>query len=117
VFFNDLDVFAWEKEKKKNAVAIFWEAIVGTLTTAFKNQPHDSLATRIAISGSYKDQKISVLPAVGTLLRNAFVRSLVPKMDEKVTVENVEQKTEEKKKMQETPIDQKGAQKINKPAS
>ena len=55
VFFNKLDVFAWEKERKKNVLKIFWDAIVGTAADIFKNQSRDSLATRIPISGSYHE--------------------------------------------------------------
>ena len=46
VFFNNLNVFAWEKERQKNALEIFWQAIVGTVADIFKNQSKDSLATR-----------------------------------------------------------------------
>jgi hypothetical protein len=92
VFFKQLHVFAWEKERKKNALEIFWQAIVGTLTTAFKNQPHDYLATRIPIAGSYGKEKIGTWTAVGSMLRNAFIKALVPKIDETVTVEQVAQK-------------------------
>ena len=39
VFFDNLDVFAWEKERKKNVLQIFWQAIVGVTTEVFKNHP------------------------------------------------------------------------------
>jgi hypothetical protein len=98
VFFKGLHVFAWEKERKKNALEIFWQAIVGTLTAAFKNQPHDYLAARIPISGSYGEEKIGTWTAIGSLLRNAFIKALVPKLDQQVTVEKVEQKEEKEGK-------------------
>jgi hypothetical protein len=94
VFFDNLDVFAWEKERQKNALEIFWQAIVGTLTTTFKNQSKDSLATKIPISGAYNKTSVGVWPAVGTLLRNAFVRALVPQLDGPVTVKEVKEKAE-----------------------
>jgi hypothetical protein len=53
VFFNQLKVFRWEKEKRKDALEIFWETMAGTLTAAFKNQAHDQLATKIPIAGSF----------------------------------------------------------------
>ena len=90
VFFKDLKVFKWEKEKKKDALEIFWQAIVGTLTTAFKNQPKDQLATKIPISGSFEKTDVHVWPTVATLLQNAFIHALVPKIDEPVTVDQVE---------------------------
>ncbi len=107
VFFAKLHVFAWEKERKKNALEIFWQAIVGTLTSAFKNQPHDFLATRIPIYGSYGKEKMGTWRAVGSLLRNAFIKSIVPKLDEQVTVANVEQKEEKEGKPEGSPTQNK----------
>ncbi len=114
VFFNNLDVFAWEKERQKNALQVFWQAIVGTVADIFKNQSKDSLATRIPISGSYNDKTVGVWPAVGTLLRNAFVRALIPSIDEKVTLADAQQEKEKKVKADETPPPEKGAQELTK---
>lgn len=97
VFFENLDVFDWEKERKKNALQVFWQAIVGTLTTVFKNHPNDSLATRVPIAGSYEGSDIGVWQAIGSLLRHAFIRALVPKIDERIRVdliENAQQKSQ-----------------------
>ncbi|MGH7952790.1 MAG: hypothetical protein ACREFE_12860, partial [Limisphaerales bacterium] len=79
-----------ERREQKNALEIFWEAIVGTLTTAFKNQPHNQLATKIPITGTFQATDVHIWPTVGTLLRNAFVRALVPKLDQPVKTQNVE---------------------------
>lgn len=96
VLFTDLDVFAWEKERKKNILEIFWQAIVGGVTTVFKNHPKDQLATKIPISGTYTNSDVGVWTATATLLQNAFIRALVPKLDQQVKVEQVE-KPEKKK--------------------
>jgi hypothetical protein len=90
VFFRDLKVFNWEQDKKKDVLEIFWKAIVGTLTAAFKNQPHDQLATKIPISGSFGKTDVHIWPTIATLLRNAFIRALVPKLDEPVQVTTVD---------------------------
>jgi hypothetical protein len=111
VFFNNLKVFAWEKEKKKNPLQIAWEATVGSVATLLKNQPKDSLATRVPISGSYKGSHVGVLPAIGTLLRNAFIRALIPSVDQKVTLKDVEQKSSAPSNNQETPPPPKDAPK------
>jgi hypothetical protein len=96
VFFKNLDVFQWEKERKKNILAIFWQAIVGGVATILENHPKDQLATKVPISGSYTNSSVGIWTAAGTLLQNAFIHALVPKLDQQVTVEQVE-KTEEKK--------------------
>lgn len=90
VFFKDLKVFSWDKDKHKDALEIFWQAIVGTLATAFKNQPHDLLATKIPITGSFGKTDVHVWSTVATLLRNAFIKSLLPKLDAPVKIDTVD---------------------------
>jgi hypothetical protein len=97
VLFENLDVFAWEKERKKNVLEIFWQAVVGTLTTAFKNQSKDRLATKIPIAGSYENKQVGVWSAAATLLQNAFIRALLPKVDRQMTVEEVKEKKAKRK--------------------
>jgi hypothetical protein len=90
VFFKDLKVFKWEKERKKSILEIFWQAIIGTLTTTFKNHPNDQLATKIPVTGSFEKTDVHVWPTIKTLLHNAFIHALVPVLDQPVKVENVE---------------------------
>jgi hypothetical protein len=92
VFFENLDVFAWEKERKKNVLQIFWHAIVGGITTVFRNQPNDRLAAKIPVSGSFTGTDVGIWSAAGTLLRNAFIQALLPKLDQSVTLEEVREK-------------------------
>jgi hypothetical protein len=103
ILFQDLDVFAWEKERKKNILQVFWQAIVGATTTIFKNHPRDQLATKIPISGNFEGADVGVWTAVGTLLQNAFIRALLPKLDEAIPVEEVEKKVEKEPSSQ--PVD------------
>jgi hypothetical protein len=88
--FQNLDVFAWEKEKHKNILQIFWEAIVGTVAAGFKNHPHDQLATDVPISGSFTSAKVDIWGAVGSLLHNAFIRALLPRIDKPEHLQNVD---------------------------
>ena len=92
VFFNHLDVFQWKKERQKNILKIFWEAIVGAVTTVLKNQPQDQLATKVPISGVYTNSSVDLITTIGELLRNAFIRALLPKYDQKVTTTDVAKK-------------------------
>jgi hypothetical protein len=93
VFFDQLDVFQWEKERKKNILAIMWQAIVGTTATIFENHSKDQLAAKVPITGTYDKSSIGVWTTIGTLLENAFIHALVPKLDQPVTVQQVEKKT------------------------
>jgi len=92
VFFNHLDVFQWNKERGKNILQIFWDAIVGAVTTVLKNQPHDQLATKVPISGVYTNSSVDLASTIGELLRNAFIRALLPKYDKQVTTGEVAKK-------------------------
>jgi Domain of Unknown Function (DUF748) len=112
VFFKGLSVFAWEKERKENALQVFWDAIVGTLTTVLKNQRTDTLATRVPFYGSFQDKKIGLWTSVSTLLRNAFIRALIPKLDQKVTLQTVGQHVKEQKKLGPLPPPEKGAKRL-----
>jgi hypothetical protein len=89
VLFEDLDVVQWEKDQKESALGVFWEAVVGTFTTLFKNQPKDRLATKVPIAGSYQDTDVGTWTAVSTLLRNAFIRALLPKLDQQMSLGDV----------------------------
>jgi len=66
VLSKDLDVFEWEKERKKTVLDIFWEAIVGVLSEGFKNHPHDQLAAQIPVSGSFSDVHADLWSAAGS---------------------------------------------------
>lgn len=88
--FRNLEVLNWEEEKDRdNKLLLFWKGIVGTVADVFKNAPHDQLATKIPIEGTFDDPDINVWDAVGSLLRNGFVRALVPSIDHSVALKDV----------------------------
>jgi Domain of Unknown Function (DUF748) len=94
VLVNNLEVFAWEKERKKNVLEIVWQAIAGTLAAGFKNHPHDQLATQIPITGNFSQPQIHSWAAVVSVLENAFIAALKPRIEPFVRVEDVEKKQE-----------------------
>ena len=79
--FRNLDVFAWEKEHGKSLFQIIRQVAIGFLAGLFKNQARDELALNIPISGTFSDGDVDTWSAVGSLLKNAFVRSLFPDPD------------------------------------
>ena len=95
ILFKNLHVFVWEKERKKDILHIFWDALVGTVTTLLKN-PNGTLATKVPISGSYGKSQVGTWQAIGSVLENAFVRAMLPRMDEKITVKNIKKKIKER---------------------
>ncbi|HEV2318761.1 MAG TPA: DUF748 domain-containing protein [Verrucomicrobiae bacterium] len=93
IFFDRLDVFQWAKEENehKSALKIFWDAVVGAVSTVFRNLPKDQLAVKVPISGVYTNSNIDLTTTLGSLLRNAFIRALIPKYDQQVTTTEVTQ--------------------------
>jgi Domain of Unknown Function (DUF748) len=91
VFFDNLDVFEWKKEARehKSVLKIFWDAVVGTVSTVVRNMPKDQLAVKVPISGVYTNSTVDLTSTLGSLLRNAFIRALIPKYDEKITTAEV----------------------------
>lgn len=94
---KDLDVVQWNKEEG-NFGQILWETLVGATAEILQNQKKDQVATKVAINGKFDDPNTNVWGAVSYLLRNAFVQSLKPAIDNTI---NINQLTESKKTLLE----------------
>ncbi|MGC3990992.1 MAG: DUF748 domain-containing protein [Chthoniobacteraceae bacterium] len=70
--FDDIAII--NLQDVKNPLQFTWESLMAGITRLFRNQPNDRLATKIPISGTFHDPKIGVLPAIGNILRNEFIR-------------------------------------------
>ena len=81
--FEDLKVVSW-KEDKENPARLLWESIVGAVTGLFTNKLEDRLATKIPISGSFDEPNPDIWATIANLLRNAFVRAIVPGLDQEI---------------------------------
>jgi hypothetical protein len=76
---SHIDVFDWEKDtKRKNFIQVAWQAMVGTVSSVFKNQPKDRIATETPFSGTWKKTDVGIFETVLNLLENAFVKALLP---------------------------------------
>lgn len=93
--FKELKVISW-KEDHKNVLEFLWEAVVGTVAEIFENQPKDQIATRIPLSGSFKDPQPDIWATIGTLIRNAFIQALVPGIEQRLTFKNLDEKEDKK---------------------
>jgi hypothetical protein len=94
---KNLHVFVWEKERKKDILHILWDGVVGLVTTVLKN-PNGNFATKVPISGNIGKSQVGTWQAIGSVLENAFFKAMLPKLDEKITVEKVQKKMREKVK-------------------
>jgi hypothetical protein len=80
--FRNLKVFSLKADiKDDNPIQFFWEALVGLASEVFKNQPRDQFGTQIPISGTLTNSKIDILSTIGNVLRNAFIRAYLPRLE------------------------------------
>ncbi len=81
--FRDLKVFSVSQDAKEdNVLQFFWQALMGATTSLLKNHPRDQFGTLIPF---YADTSTSTTPnimaTVGNMLRNAFVRAYLPRLE------------------------------------
>jgi hypothetical protein len=81
--FRNLKVFSLTQDlKEDNVLQFFWQALVGAVTTVFKNQPRDQFGTLIPFSASTEGKtSTDLLATLGNLLKNAFIRAYLPKLE------------------------------------
>jgi hypothetical protein len=80
--FRDLKIFSLRHDiKTDNVLGFFWEALLGVTTGVVKNHPRDQFGTLIPFHGSTEGQTTTdILATIGNVLRNAFVRAYLPKL-------------------------------------
>ncbi|HEX4925806.1 MAG TPA: DUF748 domain-containing protein [Bdellovibrionales bacterium] len=94
---KDVDVLKWKKDKKEGLFDAIWEAIAGTGAEILQNQPKDSQAAKIPIEGKLDNPDIGIFEAIGSILRHALFRSLVPGVEDSIKFRDVKPKQQPKK--------------------
>lgn len=90
-FFKNMKVLSLKKDIK-NPLKLFWETIVGAVTGLFKNKKEDQLAAKIPFSGTFKNPSTDIWSTIGSVLENAFVRALVPRIEGTESIKKLENK-------------------------
>ncbi|HEX8522214.1 MAG TPA: DUF748 domain-containing protein [Tepidisphaeraceae bacterium] len=89
--FRDLVVVSVQDVKEDNPVQLFWEAVVGTVTGVLTNQPRHQFGTLIPVRGDLEGgPQFNILATVGNVLRNAFIRAYLPRLNGSQNVEGLE---------------------------
>jgi hypothetical protein len=79
--FRRLKVLSLRKDVPEDTVlGVFWEALVGTVSELLENQPRDQFATVIPVRGNVTGPRPDVLTTIGNVLRNAFIRAYLPRL-------------------------------------
>jgi hypothetical protein len=79
--FRNLKVFSLREDLKANPFQTLWQALVGATTTVFKNQPRDQFGTLVPFTGDVSGTTPDLLATIGNVLRNAFVRAYLPRLE------------------------------------
>lgn len=80
--FRNLQVLALPKDlKADDPLQFFWETLVGATTRVLRNWNRDQFGTDIPVTGSLTDPEMGLFPAVINVLRNAFIRAYLPRLD------------------------------------
>jgi hypothetical protein len=79
--FADMDVYDVEQDKGKNVFQQLKEALVGAGSTVLENRTRDEVATVASLSGPVENPNASTLDVVLGLLRNAFIKAILPGLE------------------------------------
>ncbi len=90
--FRNLKAFSLKQDVKEDtALQFFWQALVGGVTYLLKNQPRDQFGTLIPFRGDATGTTTTdILATLGNILRNAFIRAYMPRLEATPTVEGLQ---------------------------
>lgn len=90
---TNVEILTWEKDKKK-PLQMVWEAILSVVSEVFENQKKEQLGTKVPLEGSYEQIGAGIFPAIGSALRNAFIRALRDETDDTIDLTDGEEDAE-----------------------
>jgi hypothetical protein len=84
--FRNMVIFNLPEDVKDDDVLrVFWQAIVGGTAAVLTNYSRDQLGTLIPFTGDLKGPQIDYLGTIGNVLKNAFIRAYLPRLEKKNT--------------------------------
>lgn len=88
--FRDLSIIGEQDLKEDDPIGVFWEAILGVTAEVLENQPRNQLGTLIPFRGDVAGPRPDVFVTIGNVLRNAFIRAYLPKLQGRQQVEGMQ---------------------------
>jgi hypothetical protein len=85
--FKNMRILDLKKDAKK-PLKLLWQAVVAAVTELFTNHSTDQLGTKIPLSGSFESPSADILSTIGGILKNAFIKALMPGIEGTVTLKN-----------------------------
>jgi hypothetical protein len=84
-FFKDMKVYDRRQDKEKSLFKKAYELLVGGIAKLLENRPREQVATKADISGPLNQPQTSILQVVFELVRNAFIKAILPTFEREVT--------------------------------
>jgi hypothetical protein len=80
--FRNMVIFDLVRDvKEDNPVQVFWQALVGGVTGIVTNYNRNQFGTLIPFTGQLDGPSIDFLATLGNVLRNAFIRAYLPRLE------------------------------------
>jgi hypothetical protein len=89
--FRNLKIFSLGQDLKEDDVLqFFWQALLGGTTTILKNFSRDQFGTLIPFRADTSSSTTTdIIATIGNILRNAFVRAYLPRLEPDKSPENM----------------------------
>src|ERR1700722_13923697 len=88
--FSNLKVYDSNKDKNKGLLQQAKKMAIGAAAHVFKNSQTKKVATQIDLSGTLKDPNVSNWQAFVEVVRNAFIKAILPGFDREVQTASVQ---------------------------
>jgi len=79
--FKDVKAADPVQDRDKSFGQKLWAHVVDIAAKILKNPPRDEVATKIDVAGRIDQPQTSTLQALGNLLRNAFIKAILPGLE------------------------------------
>jgi hypothetical protein len=79
--FKDVKAYDPEQDRDKGFVKRLYERIVTGVSKLLKNPPREEVATKVDVAGRIDQPQTSTIQAVLNLLRNAFIKAILPGLE------------------------------------
>jgi hypothetical protein len=82
--FKDVKAYDPEQDRDKGFVKRLYERLVTGVSKILKNPPREEVATKVDVEGRLDQPQTSTLQAIANLLRNAFIKAILPGLEREI---------------------------------
>ena len=97
---KDVTVFSWKGDIEEDNDG-FFEGMVemasAFIAELFENQSKDQIATRIPIEGQLNEPDTALLPAIGAVIKNAFIAAMKGDVEKSIELKDATRQKQEAK--------------------